>query len=124
MRKTPQRGAGAVALPRQGYSVRGCLAALLCTLLFSGCAITEPQVEPTGETRATYQCDDGNSVEMRFFPLQGVGVLVRPGQPMELQQVPAASGFRYSNGPHTVRGKGSELIIEIGRMAPIRCEGL
>lgn len=124
MRHIPQRGSGAVTLTEQGYSVRSCIAAGLCMLLFSGCSVTQPQGEPTGETRATYQCDDGNSVEMRFFPLQGVGVLVRNGQPMELQQVPAASGFRYSNGPHTVRGKGSELIIEIGRMAPIRCEGL
>ena len=124
MRKIPQRGAGTVSLPRKGYSMRGGVAAVLCTLLFSGCATTEPMGEPTGDTRATYRCDDGSSVEMRFFPLQGVGVLVRNGQPMELQQVPVASGFRYSNGPHTVRGKDAELIIEIGRMAPIRCEGL
>ncbi len=59
---------------------------------------------------------------MRFFPKQGVGVLVRNGRPMELQQQPAASGFVYGNGPTTVRGKGDELTMEIGRMVPIRCQ--
>jgi membrane-bound inhibitor of C-type lysozyme len=58
---------------------------------------------------------------MRFFPEQGVGVLVRGGQTIELQQQPAASGFIYSNGPNTVRGKGDELRLEIGRMAAITC---
>lgn len=59
---------------------------------------------------------------MRFFPLQGVGVLVRNGKPMEMQQQPAASGFIYSNPPTTVRGKGNELTIEVGGMVPIQCQ--
>lgn len=59
---------------------------------------------------------------MRFFAQQGIGVLVRGGEALELQQQPSASGFIYGNGPVTVRGKGSELIIEVGRMAPIRCQ--
>jgi hypothetical protein len=58
---------------------------------------------------------------MRFLPAQGVGVLVRNGKPMELQQRPAASGFLYSNGPNTVRGKGDEIMVEIGRMVPLKC---
>jgi membrane-bound inhibitor of C-type lysozyme len=40
---------------------------------------------------------------------------------IELQQMPSASGFVYSNGPNTVRGKGNELTVEIGRMVPIQC---
>ncbi len=59
---------------------------------------------------------------MRFFPAQGIGVLVRNGMPIELQQQPAASGFLYSNGPNTVRGKGSEMTVEIGRMVPFTCK--
>jgi hypothetical protein len=59
---------------------------------------------------------------MRFFPLQGVGVLMRHGKPMELQQQPAASGFLFTSGPHTVRGKGRELTIEVGRMVSIQCQ--
>ena len=88
-----------------------------------GCSVPVQHGEPTGERRVQYICASGEEVvEMRFFPLQGVGVLVRHGKPMELQQQPAASGFLYTNGPNTVRGKGSELIIEVGRMVPIRCQ--
>ena len=48
-------------------------------------------------------------------------MLVRGGRTLELQQQPSGSGFVYSNGPSTVRGKGDELTLEIGRMAPIAC---
>lgn len=69
-----------------------------------------------------YRCSNGESVALRFFPAQGVAVLVRGGQTMELQQRPAGSGFVYSNGPNTVRGRGGELMLEIGRMLPIHCQ--
>ena len=61
---------------------------------------------------------------MRFFPRQGVAVLVRHGMPIELQQQPSGSGFVYSNGPNTVRGKGDEITIEIGRMVPLACKAV
>lgn len=80
--------------------------------------------EATGERRVQFSCDDGNTIEMRFFPLQGVGVLVRDGATMELQQQVSASGFIYSNGPTTVRGKGDELRLEIGRRVPIVCQAI
>ncbi len=80
--------------------------------------------EPTNEIRTRFSCNDGDEVEMRFFNLQGVGVLVRHGESIELQQEPAASGFKYSNGPTTVRGKGDTLTLEIGRMMPIECKAL
>ena len=41
---------------------------------------------------------------------------------MELQQQRTGSGFLYSNGPTSVRGKGNELILQDGRSAPIRCK--
>lgn len=88
-----------------------------------GCAASSPQPKSTGERRVQFLCTNGEEVEMRFFPAQGVGVLVRNGKPMELQQQPAGSGFLYSNGPNTVRGKGDEIIIEIGRMVPLKCTG-
>jgi membrane-bound inhibitor of C-type lysozyme len=87
----------------------------------AACAADAPVGEPTGQRRVSFTCEHGQAIEMRFFPLQGVGVLVRDGQTMELQQQPAASGFVYSNGPNTVRGKGDELTLEIGRMRPISC---
>ncbi len=98
-----------------------CLAALSVAFL-AACTASSYQGEPTNERRVQYACTNGENIEMRFFPLQGVGVLVRHGQPMELQQQPAASGFIYTNGPNTVRGKGNDLTIEIGRMVPIQCQ--
>ncbi|WP_208108743.1 MliC family protein [Cognatilysobacter terrigena] len=70
----------------------------------------------------SYSCADGESVSVKFFPAQGVASLKRNGQAIELQQQPVASGFAYSNGPNTIRGKGSELMLEIGRMVPIACK--
>jgi membrane-bound inhibitor of C-type lysozyme len=89
--------------------------------LWAGCQSGAYSTTSTPQTRVQFQCDNGEEVEMRFFPVQGVGVLVRGGKTLELQQHPSASGFIYSNGPDTVRGKGSELTIEVGRMVPIRC---
>lgn len=103
----------------------------LIAALCAGCAAPSSQKhaneykgEPTNEIRTRFSCNDGDEVEMRFFNLQGVGVLVRQGETIELQQEPAASGFRYSNGPTTVRGKGDALTLEIGRMVPIECQAL
>ena len=103
----------------------------LIAALCAGCAAPPPQPhaneykgEPTNEIRTRFSCNDGDEVEMRFFNLQGVGVLVRHGETIELQQEPAASGFKYSNGPTTVRGKGDALTLEIGRMMPIECQAL
>ena len=58
---------------------------------------------------------------MRYFPLQGVGVLVRGSQTLELQQEPEGSGFRYSNGTTVVRGKGKEITIEEGGKDALLC---
>ena len=90
--------------------------------LLAGCSTTPPQGEATGERRGRFACSNGERVEMRFFPAQGVGVLVRNGKATELQQQPAGSGFLYSNGPDSVRGKGNDITIETGRMAPLVCK--
>jgi membrane-bound inhibitor of C-type lysozyme len=98
------------------------LTLILSAALLTGCAATPQPGEPTGERRVQFQCANGEQFEMRFFTLQGVAVLVRNGRTIELQQQPAASGFRYGNGPNSVRGKGDELTLEIGRMVPIHCQ--
>lgn len=97
---------------------------LMLSALLTACAAPAPQGEPTGERRVQYRCSQGETVEVRYFPLQGVAVLVRQGKPMELQQQPVASGFLYSSGPHAVRGKGDDIQIEVGRMVPLACKAL
>ncbi|MBK7365397.1 MAG: MliC family protein [Nitrosomonas sp.] len=90
-------------------------------LLIAGCTAMAESNEPGDPLVVQFKCTNGEQVEMRFFRTQGVGVLVRAGKTVELQQKRSASGFWYSNGPHTVRGKGNEITIEIGRMMPIHC---
>ena len=97
------------------------VAAFASAVLLAACAAGTEKSED-GVRSVKFGCANGERIEMRFFPAQGVGVLVRHGKPIELQQQPAASGFVYSNGPNTVRGKGDELIVEIGRMAPLKCQ--
>ncbi|WP_219339188.1 MliC family protein [Tepidicella baoligensis] len=94
------------------------------TLALGACSTPPPPPQGMPDvpmSRAYYACSDGADIEMRFFPLQGVGVLIRHGRNHELQQQPAASGFLYTNGSIRVQGKGDELMLEIGRMVPITC---
>lgn len=96
------------------------LVALACAL--AACTAPPERVEHNTMRRVHFACDNGEDIEMRFFPAEGVAVLVRGGHTMELQQQPSASGFVYSNGPNTVRGKGDALRVEIGRRVPIHCQ--
>lgn len=93
----------------------------LALMALTACVQEKPQVQATQMNRVIYNCAHDEQVEMRFFPQQGVAVMVRRGDTIELQQQRSASGFIYSNGPNTVRGKGTDLQIEIGRMMPIQC---
>jgi hypothetical protein len=78
-------------------------------------------VPPPSETRTQYQCDNGERVGVRFFPNQGIAVLERGGQTVELQQQRTASGFLYSNGQTSIRGQGNEMTMTVGNMAPTQC---
>lgn len=69
-----------------------------------------------------FTCSNGTELSVRFFPAQGVAVLVREGQTTELQQAPSGSGFVYASRTTTIRGKGDDLTVEIGRMAPLQCK--
>ena len=71
--------------------------------------------------RAHYACDQGEKIEVRYFPQKGTAVLVRHKKALELRQEVSGSGFIYSNGRTTIRGKGDDLTLEIGRRAPLDC---
>jgi len=68
-----------------------------------------------------FSCINSADVTVRFFPDQELAVLLRNGEEIELPQQRSGSGFIYSNGPNTIRGKGNELSVEIGRMVPLQC---
>ena len=81
-------------------------------------------VPATQQTRTSFKCDNDETIEVRFFPDQGIAVLVRGGQNVELQGEPVASGFLYSNGQTSLRGKGQDLQMTVGMMAPTRCTAI
>jgi len=77
---------------------------------------------PTAKVNVVaYRCARGESVRVTYFIDQERALLERNGTTIELQQKPSGSGIIYSNGPNTIRGKGKDLTLEIGRMAPIQC---
>ncbi len=85
-------------------------------------AAADAGIPATKQSRANYVCDNGETIEVRFFPDQGIAVLVRGGQNAELHPEPADSGFRYSNGQTTIAGKGNELQLNVGMMATAQCK--
>lgn len=97
----------------------------LATLLVSGCASQPPAMQafsaPADGSSMQYACGNGEKVEMQFYPEQGRSVMRRSGWTVELPKQAADSGYAYSNGPTTVLGKGNELTIQIGHLAPIWC---
>lgn len=97
----------------------------LATLMLAGCASQPPAMqafsEPTDRSSMQFACGNGEKVEMQFYPEQGMGVLLRSGWTVDLPKQAAESGYAYSNGPTTVLGKGNELTIQIGHLAPIWC---
>jgi len=121
---------GAAAAAPPVFDDRFCprsLAASLVLILASvltACTSAPRQENEIIERHVRYLCDNKEGVELRFFPQQGVAVLVRHGRTIELQQQRAASGFVYSNSPTTVRGKGDEITLEIGRMVPLKCKAV
>jgi hypothetical protein len=86
----------------------------------------EPAGQPVPtppQTRFEYNCDNGESVAVRFFPQQGVAVLERGGQNVELTQQSGTSTF--SNGQTTVKAGPDRTTIQlqVGMMATTKCGG-
>lgn len=71
-----------------------------------------------------YRCEPQQNVTVTYFVDQERAQLERAGSTVELKQQPSGSGFIYSNGPNTIRGKGDDLTLEIGRMAAIQCKAI
>lgn len=101
--------------------MRPVLLAVLIPLALAACAAPPSAVSADGVRRVAFDCANGEAVEMRFFPQQGVAVLVRDGKTRELQQAPSGSGFRYVGSGVEVRGKGDELTIETVSAAIVQC---
>lgn len=101
--------------------MKALLAGAVVVAVSVACTPIVSRDDAPGDREVPYRCDNGETVAVRYFPAQGVAVLVRNGETIELQQAPAGSGVIYTNGPTTVRGKGDDVTLEIGRMVPIQC---
>ena len=92
--------------------------ALACT---SQPPVTQP-AQPPDVLNVRFACTNGESLSVRFFTQESRAVLTRNGEDIALEQQPSGSGFIYSNGPNTIRGKGKDLTVEIGRRVPLQCQ--
>jgi membrane-bound inhibitor of C-type lysozyme len=90
--------------------------AMLAAIAVSACSSAPSQ---DADREVAFTCANGESISVRFSPANSKAVLIRGGQGIELPQQPSGSGFVYSNGPNTIRGKGLDLTVEVGRMVPI-----
>lgn len=98
------------------------LVAAMVAVMGAGCASTVPPGSGSVDVHdVTFSCDNNETLSVRFITSREVAILMRNGDAIELKQQPSGSGFIYSNGPNTIRGKGDDLTVEIGRMVPIQC---
>lgn len=98
------------------------IVSILTFALLAGCSLFTPRHDEPSELRAHFVCTNGEELDVHFIAARHVAVLIRNDQSIELAQQSAASGFVYSNGPHTIRGKGNDLTVEIGRLVPLQCQ--
>ncbi|WP_406623672.1 MliC family protein [Acidovorax sp. SDU_ACID1] len=93
--------------------------AFFCSFLASACS-SSPPVQTDRDV--AFSCANGDNISVRFSLVNETAVLTRNDGSIELQQQPSGSGFMYSNSSSTIRGKGDELTVTIGRMPPIQCK--
>ncbi len=84
-------------------------------------AAADAGLPPTVQSRTRFTCADGSAIELRFFPEQGVAVLLRNGGSQELQAEPAGEAYRYRGDGVLVEGKDNSLNLTIGTTPDIAC---
>ncbi|MET0067479.1 MAG: MliC family protein [Candidatus Thiodiazotropha sp.] len=97
------------------------LSVMLLAWLLHACAAPEGNKAENSSRLVIYDCTNADSLSVRFYSDRQSADLLHRGVSIELQQRTTGSGFLYSNGPNTIRGNGDDLVVEIGRMAPLRC---
>jgi membrane-bound inhibitor of C-type lysozyme len=93
---------------------------LILTAFISACnfVITD---DISKVSKATFICTDGQLLSVHIIHNKSTAILVQNGKSIELQQKPTGSGFMYSSGANSIRGKGNNLTVEIGRETPLHC---
>lgn len=101
-------------------------ALMVVTSVCAGCGGGGPltqgdRVERPGERVVELSCRDGQQVLMRFYEGRGAADLTRQGRTIRLEQQTSGSGFVYSDGRNTVRGRGRDVTLELDGTGRIRC---
>lgn len=96
---------------KRAWQIAGCSMAVVLV----GC-MPRASAAPT----VVYQCEDVVRLSVRFESDQA-RVSLPDGAVLSLPQQRAASGFWYSSGLHTLRGKGDEAEWTVGRRMPMAC---
>lgn len=72
-----------------------------------------------------YLCQQGDSFAVQYYHHGAEAVLIQSEQQTVLNREPTASGFAYGNGGTvTLRGKGDEVQLIIGRKAAVTCRSV
>lgn len=107
----------------------------LSILTLAACSTTQPT-----KKQVIYQCERGSNLDVTFVERSystihggrhskvrhhkratAAIVNISENQAVTLPAEKVASGFMYSNGRYTLRGKGNEAIWSIGKMADEHC---
>jgi hypothetical protein len=92
----------------------GCLCAI-CAACASGTA----KIQEVRNYQASFLCDGGQQLGVRFIPFQVV--LETPDASVEMAQKPAADGYLYAGGGQSLRARGPDAVWTDGKGAVHRC---
>jgi membrane-bound inhibitor of C-type lysozyme len=87
------------------------LALVGCTSWWPGSRGPAEQARYPADARI-YQCDAGRQLVVRYLDGGKSAMVMYPEREFRLDQVPAASGARYSNTRTTLHTKGDEAFVE------------
>lgn len=91
----------------------------LAAALLAGCGSWNPWSGPTEQAviprdATIYKCDGGRQLLVRYVDGGKSAMVLFTDREFRLDQVPAASGVKYSNGRTDLYTKGDEAFLEEG----------
>jgi len=90
---------------------------LIATIALAACSswFSKSGERPRYPPDATvYKCDAGKELVVRYIDGGKSALVIYPERDFRLDQVPAASGVRYTNGRTTLHTKGESATLEEG----------
>ena len=97
---------------------------LAATVTVSAC--TGPAPADSSTIAVTYHCANGDKLLVSYDRRQetatlATALLAPEDTTLTLPRQISGSGFIYSDGEVTLRGKGQEVQLQAGRRAPVSC---